>query len=133
MNLLKGCLSLALIFLVTGCASITPFASQLQLPNANTPPLLQSQTEVNLRESNFVVVRSNLQATARGFRLFGLISIVPARTSEAMNRLYLKADMKSGKPQTFAHTMVEHSATYLILFSIPKVTVRADLIEFTPN
>jgi hypothetical protein len=46
--------------------------------------------------------------------------------------MYEHAEVEHGRPQTFAHLIVEHSGIYVILFSIPEVTTRADLVEFLP-
>ena len=50
-----------------------------------------------------------------------------------MDQLYSKAEMKRGEPQTLGNVIMEKTSAYWILFSIPRVSVRADLLEFTPN
>ena len=50
-----------------------------------------------------------------------------------MVRLYTKAQMQSGRPQTLGNVVMEKTSAYWILFSIPRVSVRADVVEFTPN
>jgi hypothetical protein len=47
-----------------------------------------------------------------------------------MDRLYAQAQMSPGAPQTIAHLVIEQTSTYWILFGIPEVTVRADVVEF---
>jgi hypothetical protein len=47
-----------------------------------------------------------------------------------MNRLYSHAEMQTGRSQTLGNLIMEKSSTYLILFSIPRVSVRADVVEF---
>ena len=49
-----------------------------------------------------------------------------------MNALYAQSDMRVGKPQTLAHLIIERANTYWILFGIPEVDVRADVVEFKP-
>jgi len=68
----------------------------------------------------------------KGFSLLGIITLVPARFSMAMDRLYAQAEMQPGRPQTLANLVVERSSTYLILYSIPRVSIRADVVEFVP-
>lgn len=94
---------------------------------------MNSQTTVRLETGNYVTVRTNVVGQSKGFKLLGFITIVPATVDKAMNRMYAAAEVQAGRPQTFAHLMVEQSGIYVILFSIPKVTARADLIEFLPQ
>jgi hypothetical protein len=51
-----------------------------------------------------------------------------------MDRLYAHAEVRPGGAQTLANIVVERSSTYLILYSIPRVSIRADVVEFvTPS
>jgi hypothetical protein len=88
---------------------------------------------LKLSEGNFSVVKTNVVGQARGFALLGFITLVPARFQTAMDQLYSKAGMQSGQPQTLGNVIMEKTSAYWILFSIPRVSVRADLLEFTPN
>ena len=74
-----------------------------------------------------------LGETDSGFALLGFITLVPARFQTAMDQLYSKAGMQSGQPQTLGNVIMEKTSAYWILFSIPRVSVRADVVEFTPN
>jgi len=103
---------------------LNPSASSLEIHN---------QTELRLTEGNFSVMKTNVVGDARGFALLGFITLVPARFETAMGRLYSKAEMQTGQPQTLGNLIVEKTSAYWILFSIPRVSVRADLLEFTPN
>jgi hypothetical protein len=108
---------------LSGCEAVAPAASAVSV---------RSQTEVKLQDGNFIVLRTNVVGVSKGFRLLGFITLCPATVNEAMNHLYAAAEAQEGRPETLAHLMVEHSGVYVILFSIPEVTVRADLIEFLP-
>jgi hypothetical protein len=99
-------------------------------PNQKTAEVL-NQTHVTLTSDNYYIVEPNVIARSRGFKLLGIITFRGASYSEAMSRLYSKAGVQQGHPQALANVVHESSSTYLILFSIPKVTIRADLIEFT--
>ena len=111
-----------------------------QLPVPITPDWLKqtpsasevlNSTHVTLMENNYRIVRTNIIGKSRGFKLLGLITIKPASTTRAMSQLYGKAQVEPGKPQALANVVRESGSTYLILFSLPKVTISADLIEFT--
>lgn len=104
--------------------SFNPSSSALEIHN---------QTEVKLTEGNFVTVKTNVVGQARGFAFLGFISMVPARFQTAMDRLYTKAEVKTGKPQVLGNVIMEKTSSYWILFSIPRVSVRADVVEFVPG
>ncbi len=78
-------------------------------------------------------MKTNVVGDARGFALLGFITLVPARFETAMGRLCSKAEMQTGQPQTLGNLIVEKTSADWILFSIPRVSVRADLVEFTRN
>jgi hypothetical protein len=127
---------LGLALLSAGCAGMA--ASQLPSAmgslNPNTSALeIHNQTEVKLSEGNFSVMKTNVVGQARGFSLLGFITVAPARFQVAMDRLYANAQMQSGRPQTLGNVIMEKTSAYWILFSIPRVSVRADVVEFTPN
>ena len=50
-----------------------------------------------------------------------------------MNRLYGAAEMHPGEPQTVAHLVIEQTSSYYILFGVPEVDVRADIVQFKPQ
>ena len=113
-----------------GCASVATLPISSLLPAASSSVDIRSQTSVKLDKVNFIVIKTNVVGECKGFALLGFIGISPARFTLAMNQLYAKAEMQTGKPQSLAHVVVERSSTYLFLFSIPKVSVRADVVEF---
>jgi len=118
----------------TGLAASSALPESLSSLNPNTTALeIHNQTELKLSEGNFSVVKTNVVGQARGFALLGFITLVPARFQTAMDQLYSKAGMQSGQPQTLGNVIMEKTSAYWILFSIPRVSVRADLLEFTPN
>ena len=125
---------LGLVALTNGCAALAalPIGSLVGSPNASALQIYNT-TEVRLQERNFVVIKTNVVGQCSGFSLFGILTIVPARFTKAMDRLYAQSEMKSGHPQTLAHLIMEQNSSYFILFSIPKTFVRADIIEFTPK
>ncbi len=117
-----------------------PLLAAAQFPVPLTPDWLKqgsssaevlNSTHVTLMENNFRIVQTNIIGKSRGFKLLGLITIKPTSHTRAMSELYGKAQVEPGRPQALANIVRENSSTYLILFSLPKVTIRADLIEFT--
>ncbi len=121
---------LSVSLLLSGCASVSTLPISSVLPTTGSSLDVHDQTLVKLDQANFKVVRTNLVGQCKGFQLLWFISIVPARYTKAMDRLYAKADIRAGKPQTLTHVVLERSSVCLILFSIPQVSVSADLVEF---
>jgi hypothetical protein len=124
---------LGLALLTGGCAGLAALPSSFSSLRPAASLEIHNQTEMKLTEGNFVIMKTNVVGQARGFSLLGIITMVPARFQMAMDRLYVKAAMETGKPQMLGNVIVEKSSAYWILFSIPRVSVRADVVEFTPN
>jgi len=106
------------VFLAVGCTSTGTFPQT-------------SGTQVDLSKKNFHIVKANAIGKSSGFELFGFIPFAQPTYSEAMSDLYEKAGVTEGKAQTLTNVTQERSSLYLLLFSIPTLTVRADVIEFT--
>jgi hypothetical protein len=125
---------LALAWLLGGCAAapLLPTASTL-LPSSTTSADFHSGTTVKLEQSNFVMVRTNVTGESKGFALLGLLTISPARVGTAMDRLYGAADLRTNRAQTLVNVVAERSSTYYFLYSKPRVTIRADVVEFVPS
>jgi hypothetical protein len=130
----QGLMLLLVGWLLGGCAALSPMDAALDLPHNRTPPLqVHEETRVSLERDNFVLVKTNVWGQSRGFSLLGLITISPATLTQAMRRLYDAAQMRPGQPQTLAHLVVEQTSSFYLLFGIPKVEVRADIVEFNPE
>jgi hypothetical protein len=125
---------LCLALLATGCAGLAAYpisaATSLLSPAGATE--IHNQTAVRLEQSNFVVVRTNAVGRSHGFALLGIITMVPAKFSTAVDRFYISAAIEPGKPQAVVDVVVEKTSTYWILFSIPEISIRADVVEFVP-
>ena len=124
---------LGLVALAGGCAAAaaSSAASFIGSPNASALEI-HNNTDVRLQEKNFIVVKTNVVGQSSGFSLLGILTIVPAKFTKAMSRLYTQAEMQSGHPQTLVNLIMEKDATYFILFSLPRTSIRADVIEFIP-
>ena len=119
--------------LLNGCAALVPLSSLLTTPSTGTPPVqVHEETAVKLAEDNFVLVKTNVVGSSRGFSLLGILTIQPATLNTAMNRLYAAAQLQPGRPQSIAHLVIEQTSSYWILFGIPRIDVRADIVEFVP-
>ena len=117
-----------------------PFAAFAQLPIPITPDWLKSgdkeagvlhSTQVQLVGNNYRVLQTNVVAKSGGFRLLGFITIKSPSYVKAVSRLYVKAQAEEGRAQAFANVVYETGGMNFILFSLPKIRIRADLVEFT--
>ena len=132
-KLLALCAILGLAALAGGCAAMTalPATSILSSPNAAALEI-HNNTDVRLQQQNFIVVKTNVVGQSSGFSLLGILTIVPAKFTKAMSRLYAQSEIQSGRPQTLVNLIMEKDSSYFILFSIPHTSIRADIIEFVP-
>jgi hypothetical protein len=119
--------------LAGGCAAFSalPIASVLGSPGGAALEI-HNNTETRLQEGNFIVIKTNLVGQSSGFSLLGFVTIVPAKLTKAMDRLYGQAEMQPGRPQTLVNLILEKDSKYFILFAIPRTSIRADVIEFIP-
>ena len=134
-NLLALLALLALAALISGCAvaSALPVASSVGGALSSSALEIHNTTELRLQEKNFVVLKTNVVGESKGFALLGIITMFPAKLTTAMNRLYLRSEMQPQRPQALANLIMEKDSTYLVLFSIPRTSIRADVIEFTSS
>jgi hypothetical protein len=127
-------LAVALLALLAGgCAavSVLPLAALMGSPNAAALEI-HSQTDIRLEAADFIVTKPNVVGESEGFSLLGILTIVPPKFTQAMNRLFTQAEMQPGRPQTLANMVAEHNSSYFILYSVPRISIRADVIEFMP-
>ena len=116
--------------LVTGCAPIPPLPFTLPLPSGSGQASVLTLTEVSLAQRNYRVVRTNVAGSSRGFALLGLISVKPPNAIEAFARLYEAGGISEGNALALINVLQHSRAPYFILFSLPEITFRADVVEF---
>jgi len=105
-------------FFMVGCANIGSYPQQ-------------NVTTVDLSEGNYDVVKTSAIGESNGFNLLGIIPFSSPTHSGAMTDLWRKAGYDSGGGAlALANVTQDRSTTYLILFSLPKLTIRADIVEF---
>ncbi len=97
--------------------------------SAGTMPAA-SGTHVNLSGKNYRVIKANAVGESSGFELLGWIPFAAPRYTEAMTELYASAGQSEGSATALTNVSQERSEAYFILFSITRLTVRADMIEF---
>ncbi len=100
-----------------GCSSMGG-----NIPHGNT-------TQTVLDKGNYTMLCPAARGESKGFRLLGIIPFAAPTHSKAMSDLYKSIDVK-GKSTSLVNVSQEYSSSYFILFSIPKITITADVIEF---
>ena len=92
----------------------------------------QTGTDVQLSKNNYKIIKAGAKGESYGFSLFGIIPLGSPNYADAKEALYKSVgEPLTGKAVALANQTEDRSTLYLILFSIPKVTVTADVIEFT--
>jgi hypothetical protein len=117
---LKGLISFtACTLLLVGCAS------RGEIKGGGTG------TQVQLNQRNYKVIQAGAVGKSHGFRLLGIIPIVSPNYADAKKNLYESVgENLKGRAIALANQTEDDSSLYLILFSIPRVTITADLVEF---
>jgi Family of unknown function (DUF6567) len=113
-------LTVALVSLLSGCSSTGDFKGG------------DTSTAVTLKENNYKLVKGAAVGKSYGFKLLGIIPFCSPTYATAKENLYKSAgESLTGKSVALANQTEDHSGLYLILFSIPKLTLTADIVEFT--
>jgi hypothetical protein len=91
-------------------------------------------TGVSLSQGNYRIVRANARGESTGFALLGIIPLAKPRYARAKQNLYDSVgEPLSGRAIALANQTEDRSTLYLILFSLPKLTLTADIIEFVDS
>ena len=115
------------LFLLPAAVVITGCSSYLggKMPQSTA-------TSVLLKEKNYKTLKMGAKGKSIGFSLLGILPISSPNYAEAKADLYenLGTDDLEGRPIALANQTEDTSSLYLILFSIPKIVVTADVVEF---
>jgi hypothetical protein len=119
-KILSIAVCLVFMALLTGCANVG------EMKGGHT------DTSVSLAGKNYKVVQAGVVGHSSGFRLLGVIPITSPNYASAKASLYKSIkEPITGRAVALANETEDRSSLYLILFSIPRVTITADVIEFT--
>jgi hypothetical protein len=107
-------------WLATGCASQGEFRGQ------------STGTQISLAGNNYKVIKAGAKGESSGFKLLGIIPFASPNYADAKAALYQSVgEPLTGRSVALANQTEDRSSLYLILFSIPKVSITADVVEFT--
>ena len=111
-------LVVGMLFLI-GCASTGEFKGQA------------TGAAAALTKKNYKVVKVGAKGESSGFSLLGFIPFFSPTMSEAKEGLYSSVGTSlEGKAIALVNQTEDRSSMYFILFSIPKITITADVIEY---
>jgi hypothetical protein len=91
---------------------------------------IKNITTVELSKGNFRIVKTNIRGTDWGINLLGILPIVSPDYTKAISQLYRSGAVTEGKSQAIVNILQQHTAPFFILFSIPRISFRADVVEF---
>lgn len=114
-----------------GCASVPAIPAGLLTPQTTQRATLISTT-TELSRANYRVVRTGLKGESRGLVLLLFFNVVPTSLTEAVDRLYQAGVLEPGASWALANVVVEQEPRSFLLFGLPRIRVRADLLEFRP-
>jgi len=119
-----------------GCAA-APFAGSLAsfFPSftGGQAQAIQSTTLVQLSSENYRILKKNVVGTDWGINFLGIIPIVPLSYAKAIGKLYESGEITEGKPLALINIFQQRSSLYFVLFSIPAIAFRADVVEFSKS
>jgi hypothetical protein len=117
-----------LCFFCTGCAALPFLASS----GGAQQGLMQTATSVQLSSQNYRIVKTNVVGSDWGINLLGIIPIVSPEYAKATGQICKLGELSEGKPRAIVNVFQQLSSSYFILFSITRISIRADVVEFTP-
>jgi len=111
-----------LLCLATGCSS-----TRVENNASST------QTQIDLNHANYKMIKAGAEGRSYGFRiLLGIIPITAPNTAAARSDLYSHVgESVNGKSVALINVTEDRSTTWLLLFSIPKLVITGDVVEFT--
>jgi hypothetical protein len=123
---------LILCFLCTGCAipllSLLPgFSSS---GSGGQIQGIQTTTSVTLANDNYRILKTNVVGTDWGITFLGIFPIVSPDYVKAIENLYIAGEVSEGKPLAIVNILQQNTSPFFILFSIPRITFSADVVEF---
>jgi hypothetical protein len=86
--------------------------------------------DTSLTQKNFRVLQKNVRGEDSGFSLFCLIPFNSPSYADAMGELHNQVSMLN-KSIALVNVTRDESLGCFILFGIPKITISAEVIEFT--
>lgn len=123
-------LMIVICLLTAGCPAIPALFSP-SASGSQQVQQLQTTTTVHLYGQNYRIIKTNVTGSSWGFSLLGFITLKSPNYIKAVEQMYKEAGINGQRSQAIVNVAQQDTSPYFILFSLPKITLRADLIEFT--
>jgi hypothetical protein len=125
---MKTKLSIPLVAAVVAAAILGAGCASSRVENK----MPSTETQVSLTRGNYKMIQAGAEGRSYGFRfLLGIIPIAAPSTAAARADLYRHVGQPvNGKSVALVNVMEDRSTTWLLLFSIPKLVVTGDVVEF---
>jgi hypothetical protein len=95
-------------------------------------PSGQVDPDVSLAGRNYKLIKAGARGKSSGFKFLGLIPITRPNNARARAALYKSVgEPLTGRAVALTNQTEDRSSVYLFLFSIPRVVLTADVVEFT--
>jgi hypothetical protein len=92
----------------------------------------QTETSVSLTGKNYRLIKGGAVGESSGFRLLCIIPFAAPNYANAKASVYKSVgEPLTGRAIALANQTEDRSLAVFILFSIPRITITADVIEFT--
>ncbi len=126
----SGILVVATAAGLAGCAAAPALPSILGGLGGGPDGGYLHRTEVALTRANYRVVQTNLVGESRGLTLLLFLTVDPVSHTEAFADLEAKAPLEKDRARALVNVAHERNARNFLLFALPRIRVRADLVEF---
>jgi hypothetical protein len=91
-----------------------------------------NETRVGLDGNNYKMVKAGVRGESTGFTLLGILPLVAPSYADAKANLYANTgENLTGRSIALANQTEDKSGINLLIFQVPKVTITADVVEFT--
>lgn len=90
-----------------------------------------SETQVGLAGNNYKIIKMGAKGESAGFRLLGIPFKEPTVWKAKANLYESVGEPLTGRAVALAHQTEDRSLNSFILFAVPKITLTAEVVEFT--
>ena len=122
---------LIICFFCSGCAAFALPTLLSSGSGGGGQQQLQTMTTVQLTSQNYRIIKTNVVGSDWGIKLLGLFPILSPDYVKAIKQLYEAGGVTEGKPLAIVNVFQQDTSPFFIIFSIPRITIRADVVEFT--
>lgn len=87
-------------------------------------------TQTTLAGNNYKIIKTGVKGESTGFKFIGIPITSPSEAEAKANMNAAVGEDLTGRAIGFVNQTEDRHSLWLILFSIPKITMTADVVEF---